>query len=138
MTRSIHSKDYMTEAPVTVRPETEVVEAINLLIKHKISGATVVDADNRVVGVISELDCLKAVLASGYHGEMGGLVGDYMTRDVEFADLDSDILTVAKQMLEHKRRRLPVVLNGKFHGQFSARSVLQAILKFSARFSKPK
>lgn len=136
MGRSIHSRDYMTEKPVTIRPEADILDAIELLTAHKVSGATVVDTEQRVVGVISELDCLRAVLAGSYHGEVGGSVRDYMTTDVEFADINADLLDVAKQMLQHKRRRLPVLKDGKFYGQFSARSVLQAIVKYPPRFSK--
>lgn len=136
MDRSLNASDYMTAQPVTVKPDTDIMAVIDLLLEHKISGASVVDANNVLVGVISEFDCLKAVLDASYYGEIGGTAQDYMTKEVELADPNADILALAKQMLEHKRRRLPVIKDGHFAGQFSARSVLMAISKYRARFAK--
>ncbi len=48
----------MTPSPITVTPETPLQEAIALLVKHKISGMPVVNAQKEVVGVISESDLM--------------------------------------------------------------------------------
>ena len=130
MFNSVEGRRYMTANPVTVTPEMNIVTAINTLIKNKVSGATVVDENNNVVGIISEMDCLKAVLDGSYYGEINGKVGDYMTPDVETISADATIVDIAQQLISHKRRRLPVVEDGKFIGQFSARSILQAINEF--------
>jgi len=128
MLRSIEAKDHMTRQPVTVRPETPIFEAIQALIDRSISGATVVDGDGNVVGVLSEMDCLKAILAGAYHGEIGGVVGDIMTREVESASEDLSVIEVAEQLIKGHRRRLPVVRDGKFVGQYSCRSMLKAVV----------
>ena len=127
MLRSIEAAQHMTETPVTVRPETPLFEAIQALLDRSISGATVVDEDNNVVGVISEMDCLQAIIAGAYHGEIGGRVADVMTTEVETAAADASVLEVAKQLIAGHRRRLPVVQNGKFLGQYSCRSMLRAV-----------
>lgn len=111
-------------------PDTNIVTAINKMGENKISGATVIDADNNVVGVISEMDCLKAVLDGSYYGEINGTVGDYMTAEVESVSADATIIDLAQLLIENHRRRLPVVEDGKFIGQYSARSILQAIKDF--------
>ena len=130
MFKSVEARRYMTDKPVTFSPETNIVTAINDMGEHKVSGATVIDADNNIVGVISEMDCLKAVLDGSYYGEINGTVGDYMTAEVETVSADATIIDLAQLLIEHHRRRLPVVENGKFIGQFSARSILQAIKDF--------
>lgn len=130
MLKSVEARRYMTVKPVTLSPDTNIVTAINTLIDNKVSGATVVDAENNVVGVISEMDCLKAMLDGGYYDEVNGTVGDYMTTDIETISADATIIDVAQRLIEHKRRRLPIVENGKFVGQYSARSILQAIKEF--------
>lgn len=138
MFRSVDAKDHMTKAPVTVKPSTPIFEAIEALLARKISGATVVDDDNNVVGVISEMDCLKAILSGTYHGEAGGTVAEIMTTTVETADPDAGIMAIAKQLIDGHRRRLPVTKDGKFLGQFSCRSILRAVVEFAGEPEDPK
>jgi CBS domain-containing protein len=54
-----------------------------------------------------------------------------MTKDVEVVDAEQDILAIAEQLIRDKRRRLPVVRDGKFIGQFSVRSILSAVKNFN-------
>ena len=131
MLRSIEAKDHMTESPVTVHPDTPLFEAIQALLDRSISGATVVDDEGNVVGVISEMDCLQAILSSAYHGQSGGRVKDVMTTEVETAAPDASVLEIASQLIAGHRRRLPVVRNGKFLGQYSCRSMLRAVVQLT-------
>ena len=94
MLQSIHGRDYISKTPVTFHPDTNIINAIDVLLKHKISGATVLDDNNNVVGVISELDCLQAILTASYHGEAGGKVGDFMTKEVVSVCSNLDIVSL--------------------------------------------
>lgn len=136
MLRSIESTDHMTVAPVTLTPETPIFAAIDALLARHISGATVLDANGRVVGVISELDCLRAILSGTYHGEAGGTVGDIMTKQVDTVEHGSSVVDVAQRLIDGHRRRFPVVKDGKFIGQVSCRSILRAVIEY-ARAPKP-
>ena len=133
MLRSIQASDHMTQSPVTVQSDTPIFIAIQKLLDRSISGATVVDKDQRVIGVISEMDCLKAVLSGIYHGEAGGTVGEIMSTQVETGDPDASVLSIAEQLIKGHRRRLPVVRNGKFVGQYSCRSILRAVIEFAGK-----
>lgn len=55
--------DVMTKAVFTVTPLTKLQDAASLMIKHKIGGLPVVDAEEKVVGVITETDIFKAFVA---------------------------------------------------------------------------
>jgi CBS domain-containing protein len=136
MLRSIESKDHMTVAPVTLRPETGIFEAIDALLARHISGATVLDAQGHVIGVISEMDCLRAILSGTYHGDVGGTVADIMTTKVETVELGASVVDVAQRLITGHRRRFPVVMDGKFVGQVSCRSILRAVIEY-ARSPKP-
>jgi len=98
-----------------------------LMIEHRISGAPVVDEHGNLIGLLSEQDCLKVALSAGYHGEYGGRVSEYMTRDVRTVDADTSILEVAKLFLEEKLRRYPVMEGNRLVGQVSRRDVLKAL-----------
>ena len=131
MLSSSDTRDYMTVSPVTLSAKTGIYEAIQALLDRSISGATVVDEENRVIGVISEMDCLRAILSGTYHGQVGGTVGDFMTKEVESADPDKSILDVARQLVDGHRHRLPIVKDGKFIGQYSCRSMLRAVAELT-------
>ena len=60
---------------------TDFFKAIGMLLEYKLSAAPVVDDERQLVGVISEGDCLKAILSLPYYGEeKSGKVSDYMKK----------------------------------------------------------
>jgi len=136
MFRSVDVLDYVTAKPVTVKADTNIFHLIHELLVHKVTGATVVDDDNNIIGVISEVDCLRAILNGSYFNEVNGTVADFMSSDVESVSTEADILSVAQCMLDKKRRRIPIVENGKFVGQLSIRSILKAIKEFDVPYDK--
>lgn len=132
MLRSVKAQDYMCEDLITFTPETDLFDAINALLEYRITGAPVIDAQGNLVGLLSEADCLKAILTLTYHEEeMGGRVGTYMSEEVHTINYDADIIKVAEEFINNKRRRLPVVKNGKVIGQISRRDVLRAVEQFA-------
>ena len=66
-------KDIMTKRLVTFRPETNVLEAINILLKNKISGAPVLDENGNIIGVLSEIDCMETLIQDSYYHESMGI-----------------------------------------------------------------
>jgi len=132
MLRSVKAQDYMCNDLITFTPETDLFEAINALLDNHITGAPVVDSKGDLVGLMSEVDCLKAILTLTYHEEeMGGTVGKYMSDEVYTVNHDADIIKVAEEFINNKRRRLPVVKDGKLIGQISRRDVLRAVENFA-------
>ncbi|MGI9324116.1 MAG: CBS domain-containing protein [Pseudomonadales bacterium] len=133
MKNSVDVNDYMVKRPVLVNPDTALFEAIHRILRYKISGVTVVDESKYAVGMLSELDCLRAILSGTYHGEVLGsiLVKDHMSENVESVKSHSDVIDVAQSMLDHKHRRRPVVdANNKVVGQLTCRNILKCIKEF--------
>jgi CBS domain-containing protein len=120
-------KDYMAKELITVRPETVAYDAILLLLKHQISGMPVVDESGKVVGILSERDCLKTLVHAQYHDLPTSSVADLMSTEVETVTPDMDLLQVVELFLGRKYRRLPVLDNGRLVGQISRRDVLRAV-----------
>jgi acetoin utilization protein AcuB len=54
-------KKIMTKDPITVQPDFTIEEAANLLRKKRISGAPVVNGQNRLVGIITKEDLFKVL-----------------------------------------------------------------------------
>jgi CBS domain-containing protein len=120
-------KNYMTGKLVTFHPDTDVLDAIHELVEHGIAGAPVTDNRGNLVGMLSELDCMKVALHAGYHGDWGGPVSDYMSRDIETVDADMSIIDLAQLFLEKPYRRYPVMKDHRLVGQISRRDVLRAL-----------
>lgn len=120
--------EIMTKKVRTLSFETLAVDAIEILFDHKISGLPVVDASEKLVGMFTEKDVLKAVLPS-YVFQVGSFVyentpktmkskveklaglkvGQLMRKEVVKVLADTPVYEVARIMLTQNVRRIPVV-----------------------------
>lgn len=131
MQQSVSLRDYMLVNPVRVRPDDNILDAMQVIIDNKVSGVCVVDRQSNLVGILSELDCLRAVLGATYNGSSIGTVADHMAADnLVVAHPNEDIVDVAQDMLLKNKRRRPVVEDGKLIGQITCRQLLGAMKKF--------
>jgi len=130
MSQQLDSKrvrDYMARNLVTFTPDTEVLSAIHQIVKHRISGAPVVDRDGKLVGMLSEKDCLKVAVVAGHEGVPAGVVEDFMSRDPATVDADDGLVDIASRFVDAPFKRFPVMENGKLVGQISRSDILRAI-----------
>ena len=125
--RSCFVKDYMTKTLVTFKPDTNVLDAVHALVEHRVAGAPVVDDQGNIVGMLSEFDCIKVALQAGYHGDYGGPVSDFMSRDVTTVNAEMSIIDLAQKFADDGYRRFPVTDNNRLVGQISRRDVLRAL-----------
>lgn len=127
--------DYMTTDLITFRPEQSVEEVIVALLKYKISGGPVVNENYELVGIISEGDCIKHISENRYHNmpSTNTNVEGHMIKNVETIDGNMNIFDAANKFLNEKRRRFPIVENGKLVGQISQKDILKATLKLKSQ-----
>ena len=124
-------KDYMARTLVTFKPETDVLDAVHVLVTKRIAGAPVVDDSGNLLGMLSELDCMKVALNAGYHGNWGGPVRDFMSEGVRTVDADMSIVDLAQEFITSKFRRFPVMQGTRLIGQISRRDILRALGELS-------
>lgn len=120
-------RDYMTKHLVTVTPETEVTQVVRTLVDRDVSGVLVVDRSGRLVGILTERDCLAVASAAGYYDELGGPVVSYMSSPVETVAPDENLIDVAVRMAGSRFRRFPVLEDGRLVGLISRRDVMKAL-----------
>ncbi len=120
---------YMASRLITFRPETPIHAAIDTILKRKISGAPVVDADYNLVGMLSEVDCLKILVENSYSSQpnTGSLVSEYMSKNIITIDASKTVVDAAYIFVKQGIKRLPVLEKGKLVGQISRRDVLRAV-----------
>lgn len=129
MLKSLYVKDYMIGDHLAFHPDDEVLHAIHTLIKHGLSGAPVTDHAGKLIGFLSEKDCLRVALNASYFEQQAGLVREYMIKDVVSVRADSSLIDVIELFLHRTYRCLPVVEGDRLVGQISRREILTGLEK---------
>lgn len=122
-------QDFMDKKFITFEPDMDVYEAISIILDKRITGAAVIDKNSKLLGILTEKDCLRTLVHAAYSELPSGTVKDYMTSPVLTISPDQDIFSVADLFLKQAFRRLPVVKNGELVGQITRRDLLRVIQK---------
>jgi CBS domain-containing protein len=125
--QTLRVRDYMTRILISVRPDMEILQVLQLFVNKEIAGAPVVDASGKLLGILTAKDCMRAAVNASYHSEYGGVVADVMSDNVVSISPEDGILDVAKRFLDDGFHRYPVVENGALVGIFSRRDMLRAL-----------
>ena len=103
-------EDYMSSADLKLDPEDTLSHAVGELIKFKKMAAPVVDKKGKLIGFLSEQDCLKATISSSYYCESTDLVKDLMRADVLSIKKNDSILETAQTMVKGNKPKIyPVI-----------------------------
>lgn len=124
------ARDCMTTRLITFRPDDPIRNVVKVLLDKRISGGPVMDDKGQLVGMISELDCLRALAGAAYEGHYTARdrsVRDEMSSNIRTVNPGDDVYTMAHLFETHSIRRLPVMEDGKLIGQVSRRDVLREI-----------
>ncbi len=121
-------KDVMTKDVVSVKKETPIYEAMELMRKKDITGMPVIKDDMTLVGVITEKDVLRLFYADGE--EKNETVGFFMTRPAVSYRENENLRSVCDFMMINYFRRVPVVSKqGKLVGIISRPDIIDYILE---------
>jgi CBS domain-containing protein len=139
--------DVMVRDVVTVHPETDVADAVKLLVARDISALPVVDQGDNLVGIISEADLLHraelgtekhrswiiesltaaSTLAAEFAKAHGKKVGEIMTTGVVTATEEDSLGDIAVLFERHRIKRVPIVRDGRVVGIVSRSNLIQAL-----------
>ncbi len=114
-------RSIMTTDVFWISTSAKIRDALRLMKKHNVGGLPVVDEEKHVWAIVTERD-----IAFLFTGRISGVrVSEAMTKKVVTTAPRISIYEAARMMIERGFRRLPVVLNGKFIGLASVRTILQ-------------
>ena len=122
---AITAKDIMQAEVFCLSRDDSILDAVERLLHHGFSGAPVTE-NGKLVGVLSEVDCLRMLSAMKYHGDLTGTVADHMTVEVETVPEDHDIYRLVEQFEKGRRRMFVVGAEGQLLGVITRRDLLRA------------
>ncbi len=134
-------REIMTRAMVTVAPDLPAVDAAATLLEHAVSGAPVVDEAGRLLGLLSEFDCLRAVAVAEYEMDFydaAERVRDLMTRECHTVSPDLDLFGLAHEFVRLRVRRFPVLEGGRLIGLVSRRDALRAVVELRRELTRAR
>jgi len=132
MNTPLLAKDIMVTRLVTLTPHMDVFQAIGLLLKHRISGASVIDEERRFLGTFSEKCCMRVLVEAAYDQLPTTKLYAFMDTTARTVTEETDLLTIAQIFNETTYRRLPVLRGETLVGQISRRDVLKAAHQLNA------
>lgn len=109
---------------ITITPEQPVFVAMEKLIDNKIGSLVVCDQDNKVVGIISERDIMRAAYQE-YETLRSKKVSDLMTKNIIVAIPDDDIDYVMSIMTQNRIRHLPIATKDGILGIISIGDIVK-------------
>ncbi|WP_249978114.1 CBS domain-containing protein [Vreelandella olivaria] len=121
-------RDIMSRDCYRVSPETSITNLAQGLALHRLPGAPVVDASDRLIGFISEQDVLGRVMDSIYHDDEAPLVRELMRQEVVTTTPNKSISDLAQEMLGAKPKIYPVIEQHRLVGIVTRRDILIALL----------
>ncbi len=112
------------DSVTTLSPETDVAALLELMTEEGI-GAVVVSPDGeRVAGIVSERDVVRALHHDGAD-VLGRPISSIMTSQVHSCVPEDDLETLARTMTDHRIRHLPVVVEGRLRGVVSIGDIVK-------------
>jgi CBS domain-containing protein len=137
-------KDIMTTNVAAVGRDASLKQVAELMVEHRISGVPVVNAERRILGVVSEADIIvKAASRPASVGLLGDLVaqtvdqrhlaaataGEAMTAPAVTIDAEQSVAEAARLMVERRVNRLPVLVEGRLAGIVSRGDIVRAFTR---------
>lgn len=125
----MHVRDLMTTDVVAVAPTTSTRDAARMMFRYRVSGLPVVDAEDHVLGIITEGDFLAMELERADQPEAPALVRDVMSHSVLSVSPDLELMEAAKFMHGNNVKRVLVIEDGKMVGILSRFDIVAAFTR---------
>jgi CBS domain-containing protein len=149
-------KDLMTAPVTSIEPDMPLAQAVEVMLRERISGLPVIKNDGTLVGILSEGDLLRRAelgsirkprwiellfsggrLAERYAHDHGRKVREVMTTEVRTLGETADLNEAIELMQRHRIKRLPVVVDGRVVGIVTRADILRALASVLPQLEPP-
>lgn len=113
----IESVQALMQTEITsVQCQTPLAEIVNTLINNPHTQLPVINQNKKLIGMVSVMDCQKALLVGAYHCDQPVKVNDIMANSFISLQIDEPLSEVANRTLHQAEDIFPVVADGKLLG----------------------
>lgn len=130
MSKSPLVRDIMAETKFSVKSDAAVYDALDMLIAKKVSGIPVIDDGDKLIGFLTEKDCLRLQANAHQYNMTGRTVRDIMSSITETLQPSNDLLSAATVFLRCNFSTLPVMDGEHLVGSVTRKSVIYAVQKW--------
>jgi CBS domain-containing protein len=123
---SVTAKDIMQSPVMAATALASLRDVATQLVTNEFSGMPVADLDGRVVGVVTESDIVRTLIAGKRLENL--TASEVMTGPPITVDVETPLEDVMKKLEDNRIVRVPVVNQDKLVGIISRRDVIRAIL----------
>ena len=120
-------KDIVRKNIVPLSSELLLAEAVERILASGLTGLPVINDDGRLVGFLSEQDCIAQMISGTYHSDSRKVVADLMHQEPLFVGPEESIIDVAQKMQLNKPKVYPVIQEYELLGVISRKDVLKAL-----------
>lgn len=123
----LKAKDIMTKKVITISQDATLADVGELLGAKGISGMPVVNADEKVIGIITEKDLLNFAFKYSCSFQ-NTTVKEAMTENIVSFTSDTDIDKISLCFSENNFRRVPIIDEGKLVGIISRGDIIRSLI----------
>ena len=124
--KTTKAADIMTTNVITVKKDMVLTDVIALLLRWHISAMPVVDDEDKMVGIVSEIDLVNLT----FDGNAGDtIVEEVMVTDIVSFSPDTQLADLVQSFSKRHLRRVPIIDKGKVVGIVSRRDILREMLR---------
>jgi len=124
--KTTKAADIMTTNVITAKKDMVLTDVIALLLRWHISAMPVVDDDDRIVGIVSEIDLVNMT----FDGNAADTtVEEVMVTNIVSFSPDTQLADLVQSFSKRHLRRVPIIDKGKVVGIVSRRDILRELLR---------
>lgn len=113
---------------VSLKPDVSLDKVSDHLSRLQLPGAPVVDNDGKLIGYVSEYDCVQQLMQSSYYCDNASLAEDVMSTKLIFSKPDIAVIDLASLMINNKVNVMPIVEGDKLIGAVARGDVMRALV----------
>lgn len=136
--RSLKVSDVMWNHIEPIRCGTPLTKVVKTLLSNHVSGLPVVDEHRKVLGFVSEQDCIHSLLVSSYHCEGEPTVDDVMFRAPVTVNPEMAVVDLAQNLGAGKPKVYPVVDHDRLVGIVTRTAILAQLAKSGCGMNTPR
>jgi len=123
------AREIMRSPEIALTPKLSLDKVSEHLTKYHLPGAPVVDCDKKLIGYVSEFDCLQQLMQSSYYCDNASLVEDVMSTKLIVSRPDIAVIDLASLMNTSKVNVMPIIESGKLIGLVSRGDVMRSLVR---------